>query len=195
MIFFYDANGNALKTVPEQVYQGSNKASRIWFVAPTGEYNTVAIAFGLPNGNTIPQVVMTPATYGVGLPDVLDENGEKYFAWFYDIPAPVTAYEGRVTIQFFIISNDEIVSSASNYFNVLRGVAPLQEPAQTDSYRDLLNLFSQILPTVNNATTVSNTALANSETAITNSANAISVAEEARQFADESGITLIRVGF
>lgn len=143
MIFFYTATGDLIKQVPEKVYQGSNKANRIWFVCPTGATNVVNVAFKLPDGQYTPQIPMysevsvgdlignivggdmANVTSGTGIKGVLDEKGERYGVWYYEIPLSVTAYAGKVKAQFSITSLEETQFTQVVSFDVLPGVPPL----------------------------------------------------------------------
>lgn len=158
MILFFTANGDLIKSVPTPVYQGSNKASRIWFVCPTGVNNVVTVAFKLPNGEYTPENLlrrqrqevgdMANATEGTGLAEVLDQNGNAYYIWYYDVPKPITAWTGEVTAQFFITNSAtgsvEVVATASYIFNVLPGVAPANAPAPENDYDAIIEALLQI---------------------------------------------------
>lgn len=138
MIVFANGNGDILKIVPEDVKQGSNKASIIYFVCPTGD-NTVNIAFTLPNGKTRPQRVMTRVVDYTQIPQLTDTLGNGYFVWKYELKDALTAYSGQVDVQIFVTAQDgEIVSTPGFTFNVIKGVAPIEPPKDTDSYKDLI---------------------------------------------------------
>ena len=63
MVIITDANGNIQSpTIPDNVYQGSNQANEIVFLAPLPQSNVVTITFKLPNGDKIEEQPMTPYT-------------------------------------------------------------------------------------------------------------------------------------
>lgn len=157
MIFFFDAEGNAIRTIPSRVKQGSNKASRVYCFMPTGVGNVVDVAFSLPNGETTPPIVMTPFSNETGLTNgengVYDAKGNVYHGWFYDLEKAVTAYAGIMTAQFrvytppvddegVIVSGDEITTESVE-ITVVKGVAP-QEATGISSYESLINLITSL---------------------------------------------------
>ena len=57
MVIITDANGNIqTPTIPENVYQGSNLANEIVFLAPLPQTNVATITFKLPNGVLIEEL-------------------------------------------------------------------------------------------------------------------------------------------
>ena len=50
MIYFFNTNGDLLNSVTENVYQGSNNANTIYFVAPFPPDNKVTVNYRLPDG-------------------------------------------------------------------------------------------------------------------------------------------------
>ncbi len=149
MIFVYNANGDLLSKVPSRVYQGSNKASRIYFVAPFPESNVLDLAFTLPNGDLLPKRMMT------GLKDrteieQLKIDGVGVSVWFYDLIDTITAYAGEVTAQFFVTSATEIVATEKAIFSVEKGVAPIEAPEDIDTYELIQQAISQINSSLSN---------------------------------------------
>ena len=150
MIVFANGNGNILKTIPLEVYQGSNKASTIYFIAPF-DSDIVNIAFTLPNGKTRPQRIMTRLTDFMAIPELKDVNGKEIGVWGYSLPQSITAYYGQVSAQIFVTNtNEEIISTSEFSFNVLKGVAHIEPPKDTDSYQQLLSLISNIIHALGN---------------------------------------------
>ena len=126
MIFFFDTDGNLFRSVPENVYQGSNAHNKLYVIAPFSQSSVVSVAFRLPNGKrTVSSLCsLTPAT--VELADYIAKNsGEKLSAWALNIPAWVTDYAGNVTAQFFITDATTQVATSSVQFPVLQGVPPV----------------------------------------------------------------------
>jgi hypothetical protein len=158
MIFFYDAQGNLIKSVPTNVYQGSNKASRIWFIMPTAPTNVVNVAFTLPNGQYAPQRVMTNATLGVGITDgenkFTDETGQVINAWYYDLLTDITAYAGQTKAQFFVTTppdadgNNEVIATDSVDILVVKGTPSVNMPAPINEYQEIINVLSSVNATI-----------------------------------------------
>lgn len=157
MIFFFDAEGNVIHTIPSRVKQGSNKASRVYCFMPTGVGNVVDVAFSLPNGETTPPIVMTPFSNETGLTNgengVYDAKGNVYHGWFYDLEKAVTAYAGIMTAQFRVytptvvdegvIVSGDVITTDSVEITVVKGVAP-QEATGISSYEALINLITSL---------------------------------------------------
>lgn len=126
MIFFFNAKGDLVHSLPETIKQGSNRASRIWFFMPTSPTNVVNAYFTLPNGEVAEPVIMTGKNE---VPNVEYDNN-LYSCWFCDITRPITRYAGKLTVSFYIASDDETITTKSISLMVERGVvAPLN--AQT----------------------------------------------------------------
>lgn len=163
MIFFFDAQGNSIRTFPMRVKQGSNNASRTYFLMPTGPGNIVSVAFTLPNGETTPRGVMTPfedvsvLTGGIngsdGINGVYDKDGNVYYGWFYDLPLAITAYAGTAMAQFYVstpavddngkVIDGDVIATAGVEFPILKGVAPTNEPP-INSYQTLIDYLATI---------------------------------------------------
>ena len=143
MIFFYNLNGDLIKYIPEKIYQGSNRANRIWLFAPIVE-SLVTVCYKLPNGKVLPEVNLTRQQEV----NELKFNDEDVSVWFIDIPSSVTSYAGDVDVQFFIrpIGGEQAYRIATQIvtFSVLEGIAPKIEPPITDSYEELLDYIASI---------------------------------------------------
>lgn len=95
MVIITDANGNIQSpTIPENVYQGSNFANDIVFLAPLPQSNVATITFRLPNGQLLEEQPMTPYT------DVPSEYNLS--AWRFVLNDEVTQYYGQVTFQIYL---------------------------------------------------------------------------------------------
>lgn len=95
MVIITDANGNIQSpTIPENVYQGSNFANEIVFLAPLPQSNVATITFRLPNGQLLEEQPMTPYT------DVPSEYNLS--AWRFVLNDEVTQYYGQVTFQIYL---------------------------------------------------------------------------------------------
>ena len=138
MIFYFNADGSQLGVLPEKVYQGSNKASTIYFVCPTHKDNIVSVAFTLPDGTDVPKEVMSFLTN-------FELDGIKTaYCYKYDLPLSITGLAGNVNVQFYICSDGgEITSTAKTTFYVERGVNAV-EPEKGDSYLQVLTFISDI---------------------------------------------------
>ena len=167
MIFFYTATGDLIKQVPEKVYQGSNKANRIWFVCPTGATNVVNVAFKLPDGHYTPKIAMySEVAVGdlignvvggamanetsAGIAEVLDKENTPYSVWYYEIPQSVTAFVGKVKVQFSIYNTDETLYSQVTSFDVLPGVPPIQQEEFDSKYDRVMQEIVAINETIQN---------------------------------------------
>lgn len=151
MIFIFNSGGDLIKAVPEKVYQGSNKANRIWFLAPVPQSAFVTVVYGLPNGDVLPETNLSRVINESELPFV-DKDNNHYSAWYIDIDAPVTAIAGEVSLQFYIrvlTKTPYVIATTEVTLPIERGVAPLVQPQPTNSYQDLLGylqiLYSQFL--------------------------------------------------
>ena len=150
MIIITDANGNLqAPTIPENIYQGSNKANSIVFLSPLAQSNTATIMFRLPSGLLTPEYLMTPYD------DVPSQY--KLNAWVRDIDSDITALYGIVTYQIKLTNaNGTIVTSVAGTFNVLRGVAPLPSTTpSTTNWAEILSYLSQINSDIENGWLVS----------------------------------------
>lgn len=144
MIFFFDSDGNLFRSVPENVYQGSNAHNKLYVIAPFSQNSVVTVAFRLPNGKqTVPSLcALTPATGG--LADYIDANSQNsLYAWALDVPAWATDYAGNVTAQFYIMDGQTQVATASVQFAVLQGVAP--SVPSDDNLDSVLSRFKELL--------------------------------------------------
>lgn len=145
MIFFFDNSGNSLKVVPEKVYQGSNKSNTIYFCMPTSVGQSVNAQFLKPTGETLAQQIMAAqgAVIGVTYED------KAVNVWTLDINSNVTAYAGKVTVQFTVTLGDVITATASGEFIVSKGVPKvLPEPDEQATYDDIIAMLSSIQGTV-----------------------------------------------
>lgn len=150
MIFYFNGKGEPLSMISERVFQGSNRASRIYFNCPTFTSNIVSVAFGLPDGTVTPIHPMKLVSED-GLMGVFDEEGKIFNSWCFDLPSAVTANTGTVTAQFYIASqNGEMSSTASVQFFVEKGVAGV-EPEHGDSYQELTDAIIDMTVKANNA--------------------------------------------
>lgn len=151
MVFIINAQGDIINTVPESVYQGSNNANTIILAGPISPYTSVTAAFALPFGTTSPEYVMTPGGKFNGTQDL----EEDWYYWTLSVPDTVTAYAGKVQVQFKCYSSTEIevtttqgqgsqvIATANGGFIVQPGVAPELPPEPTDDiYDEILEALS-----------------------------------------------------
>lgn len=140
MIFYYLPDGSQVGLTPKKIYQGSNKASSIYFICPTSKENVVSVAFTLPNGKTTELYPMS-LTQNFSFP-----VGEDLVAncWSIQLTSEITSEYGNVTVQFFISGADgEVTATASSTFFVERGV-PVVEIEKGDSYLELVNKILEL---------------------------------------------------
>lgn len=139
MIFYFNSDGSQVAVTPEKIYQGSNKASTIYFICPTAKTNGVSVAFTLPDG-TVSEISQMSLLENFSIPTDTD----TVYCWSYHLPSSVTAVFGNVTVQFYISCVDgEVTATASSTFYVERGV-PVVEPERGDSYLELLSKIVEI---------------------------------------------------
>ncbi len=131
MIFYFNAVGLAVGSIPERVFQGSNKAGEVIFACPTAKSNAVDVAFTLPDGKITPPFLMD-SIESVG--GVFCKDGEQFNFWKISLPASVTYIAGMVKFQFFVTNaSGERLATSVNAFMVEKGV-PVVEPEKTDSW-------------------------------------------------------------
>lgn len=105
MIFYFNGEGTLIKANPTAVYQGSNKASTIYFVAPFAASNEVFANFILPNGDyyKMPKRLSpTGAIDGVKL----DGDEQDFAVWLMVLDSSLTKYHGNLTAQFTVYNAD-----------------------------------------------------------------------------------------
>lgn len=138
MVIITDANGNIqTPTIPENVYQGSNLANEIVFLAPLPQSNQVSIVFNLPNGMVTEQKYMTPYT---SVPSEYNLN-----AWVFKLTQDITLYYGQVTFQIRVYNADSIVTTCSGSFTVSKGVVPLPSSTPSSStFEEILTYLSTL---------------------------------------------------
>ena len=145
MIFFFNSDGTLFRSVPENVYQGSNNVNKLYVVAPFASSSAVTVAFRLPNGKvTTPALcALQPATSE--LQGYIDEYSQLgLYVWALSIPNWVTNYAGNVTAQFRVVGSDNtLLATSSAQFPVIQGVAPTT-PATAD-LSSILSQFSALL--------------------------------------------------
>lgn len=135
MFFLYDANLKLLKTIPSDVYQGSDGADDIYFLVPINPNAAINVAFLLPTGKTLTSRPATKQGEAVGLET---PDGISYAMWSITLTAQETAYAGNITLQITVISGAMRMTSQKGVFPVLTGVPPvLPEAPQADSYNDI----------------------------------------------------------
>lgn len=135
MFFLYDANLKLLKTIPSDVYQGSDGADDIYFLVPINPNAAINVAFLLPTGKTLTSRPATKQGEAVGLET---PDGISYAMWSITLTAQETAYAGNVTLQITVISGAMRMTSQKGVFPVLTGVPPvLPEAPQADAYNDI----------------------------------------------------------
>lgn len=138
MVYFCDGSGNALRCVPERVYQGSSEAGTVVLAAPFAAGAQVSVAFRLPNGECTPRRPMESAGSTEGL---FDAEGKGIRFWTLRLPDCVTSVYGEVTAQFFRATAEDVLATAAARFTVEPGVSPaVSEPGE-----DAFSQFAQAL--------------------------------------------------
>jgi hypothetical protein len=157
MIYFGNAQGDITKIISEPIYQGSNNASDIVFIAPFSNV-TVCVAFVLPNGFVSTLNIMNNEAVGnmseISLQDcdLKNNNGTSYNAWRYLVDRSLTEYAGVVKVQFYVFAgSNTILSTYTATFNVLKGVRPAIPVAQDEDpfYEKLYGRITAIEQNIN----------------------------------------------
>ncbi|WP_417202431.1 hypothetical protein, partial [Barnesiella intestinihominis] len=140
MIFFSNAEGTINAVVSSPVYQGSNYANEVVFVAPFVPVSVVTVLFIKPNGEYTPTALMTVKE----LTGIKDENGNAFNAWTYLVPEAYTEYSGVLTAQFKVTNGNTVLATASSSFNVQKGVPNVTPEPPEDIYQQILSALSEI---------------------------------------------------
>lgn len=144
MMFYFGANGNALYTVCEKIYQGSNKANDIYFFCPTSALNAIDAVFCLPSGTTTGKFPLSPVNKGGELP-LADETGAKFNLWHVSVPQSLTEEHGIALVQFFITSSDGvIVSTATQTLKIEEGLCEYTADSEADAYSALRTEMTRV---------------------------------------------------
>lgn len=146
MIFFCNAQGTITSVVSSPVYQGSNYANEVVFVAPFASASVVTVSFILPNGayTTAGLMTLTPIS------NVVDDNNVAYNAWTYLVPSAFTEYSGTMTAQFAITNGTTVNKTASSSFTVEKGVPTITTDPPEDIYQQILTALSSVNTQINN---------------------------------------------
>lgn len=146
MIFFCNAQGTITSVVSSPVYQGSNYANEVIFVAPFASASVVTVSFILPNGT------YRSAGLGTSTPisNVVDDNNVAYNAWTYLVPSAFTEYSGTMTAQFTITNGTTVNKTASSSFTVEKGVPNITTDPPEDIYQQILTALSSANTQINN---------------------------------------------
>lgn len=140
MIFFCNAEGTINAVVSSPVYQGSNYANEVVFVAPFVPVSVVTVSFIKPNGEYTPVALMTVKE----LTGIKDEKGNAFNAWTYLVPEAYTEYSGILTAQFKVTNGNTVLATASSSFNVQKGVPNVTPEPPEDIYQQILSALSEI---------------------------------------------------
>ena len=140
MVFFSNAEGTINAVVSSPVYQGSNYANEVVFVAPFVPVSVVTVSFIKPNGEYTPAALMTVKE----LTGIKDEKGNAFNAWTYLVPEAYTEYSGILTAQFKVTNGNTVLATASSSFNVQKGVPNVTPEPPEDIYQQILSALSEI---------------------------------------------------
>ena len=140
MIFFSNAEGTINAVVSSPVYQGSNYANEVVFVAPFVPVSVVTVSFIKPNGEYTPAALMTVKE----LTGIKDEKGNAFNAWTYLVPEAYTEYSGVLTAQFKVTNGNTVLATVSSSFNVQKGVPNVTAEPPEDIYQQILSALSEI---------------------------------------------------
>lgn len=135
MVIITDAHGNIQSpTITENVYQGSNLANEIVFLAPLPQSNSVSISFRKPNGVLTEPHLMTPYT---DVPSEYNLSG-----WVYSLPSDITELYGQVTFQIKVYNTTQTIATVGGTFQVIRGVPTLPTTPSTSTFEEILTYLS-----------------------------------------------------
>lgn len=146
MVFFSNAEGTINAVVSSPVYQGSNYANEVVFVAPFVPVSVVTVSFIKPNGEYTPAALMTVKE----LTGIKDEKGNAFNAWTYLVPEAYTEYSGVLTAQFKVTNGNTVRATASSSFNVQKGVPNVTTEPPEDIYQQILSALSELKQDVEN---------------------------------------------
>lgn len=163
MFFLYDANLKLLKTIPSDVYQGSDGADDIYFLIPINPNAAIDVAFLLPTGKTNISRAATKQGEAVGLKT---PDGIAYSMWSITLTAQETAYAGNVTLQLTVSAGVMSMTSQKGVFPVLTGVPPvLPEAPTSDVYTDIRAAIAALQEAVYNTKAIGIAEFGTSDTA------------------------------
>lgn len=140
MIINVLANGDIKNIVPENIYQGSNKANTIVLIAPFSASVTPTISFELPQTH---EIKGGATGYLFNEPT---EVSNTLNMWTLQVNEVLTQYYGDVKYQVkFVNSNNEVIATARGRFKVNEGVDfELPATPSQDVYELLLQKISDI---------------------------------------------------
>jgi hypothetical protein len=140
MIINVLANGDIKNIVPENIYQGSNKANTIVLIAPFSASVTPTISFELPQTH---EIKGGATGYLFNEPT---EVSNTLNMWTLQVDEVLTQYYGDVKYQVkFVNSNNEVIATARGKFKVNEGVDfELPATPTQDVYELLLQNISNI---------------------------------------------------
>lgn len=151
MIFFFNAQGDTINFVPENVHQGSNNANKVYVVAPLSEANQVLAYFTLPNGNVV-QPVYGSTTNGLTNLDNLQIEGKSYTVWVCSLSDIITSIAGTVKVQFVFINESQKIRTQSNEFYISEGASPYEplDISTETTWDEILAYISNFVINFNN---------------------------------------------
>lgn len=147
MLFIYNANGNLITYVPEQVNQSSNNANQFYVIAPLSEANQVLADFTLPNGNVVYPVYASNSNGLTNLINVQIE-GTTYSVWEGTLSDVITAMPGTVNVQFKFINETQVITTQSVNFDISAG-ASAYEPLDSTANNTLEEIVGKINALIN----------------------------------------------
>ena len=101
MVIITNANGDVVKNIPENIYQGSNNANSIVVLAPFASSSQLTIAYRLPDGVLTEPALMTPYE---DVPSEYDLSG-----WYINLDEAITEKYGNVDFQVRATTNSGTV--------------------------------------------------------------------------------------
>lgn len=149
MIFFFNSNGDLLKSVPDFVYQGTSEANKVYIIAPLSEKIMADVVFQLPNGDITAPFLLTNKAF---LPTDGENFPENVSVWGTDLNALTTQYYGNLIMQVRFYESitsgrkkTPVLTTQSVNITINKGVVPLPPTTPTsDVWQQILSVISAL---------------------------------------------------
>ena len=167
MIFISDIDGTVTEAAPSPLYQGGNNTKEIVIIAPFSGASVVTVAFELPNGLRSSRGLMS-LPESCEMTKIIDyrgglytKSGEAMYAWRYKLKRDITAFSGRLGIQFFFTTADgEVIATSKTYHQIHSGTRYLQDKFNVEELSGadvyITRAFDAALSAENSKTEISN---------------------------------------
>lgn len=144
MVIITDALGNVVKSIPENVYQGSNNANSVVLIAPFASNLQISVAFRTPDGNLTEPQLMTRY-------EDLPQAYSQFNGWTISLEQAITQLYGQVQMQFRAYNTTQTIASFGCSFTVLKGVPPILPATPTQTiYEQILEALANLQADIDN---------------------------------------------